>query len=80
MASEKQDFAFFRALLEGKVAMWQAALDAYLAAQESDAPGSGAAAAPAVSGDLGHPIDLPKGAFYGKSVPVCVELDRKSVV
>jgi hypothetical protein len=74
MTSEKQESTSFRAYLEAKVAMWQAALDAYLVAQESDAPGSGAAAAPAASSDFGHPIDLPKGAFYGKSLPVCVEL------
>lgn len=74
MASEKQELTSFRAYLEAKVAMWQAALDAFLAAQESDTPGSGAAGPTAASSDLGHPIDLPKGAFNGKSVPVCVEL------
>src|SRR5271157_6229432 len=26
------------------------------------------------NGDFGQPIDLPEGAFYGKSLPACVEL------
>lgn len=74
MATEKPDSTSFRAYLEAQVAKWQAALNAFLAAQETDTASSGAVANPAVASDLGHPIDLPKGAFYGKSVPACVEL------
>lgn len=74
MATEKTDSTSIRAYFEAQVAKWQAALDAFLAAQETDTAGSGAVANPAVSSDLGRPIDLPKGAFHGKSVPVCVEL------
>jgi hypothetical protein len=74
MASEKQETVSFRASIEARIARWQAVLDALALAQELDGAELGAVPTPTVSADLGHPIDLPKGAFYGKSVPVCVEL------
>jgi hypothetical protein len=74
MASEKQDSTSFRAFIEAKIAKWQAVLDALAIALETDAADFGAVSASSSTADIGHPIDLPKGAFYGKSVPVCVEL------
>ncbi len=74
MASEKPEgSSFIKAFFEAKIAKWQAALDAFMAAQEAEGADLGALA-PAVSVDAGYPIDLPKGAFHNKSVPVCVEL------
>jgi hypothetical protein len=74
MASEKQEPTSLKAAIEARIAKWQAVLDALAAAQEIDAAELSTVPTPAMSGDLGHPIDLPKGAFYGKSVPACVEL------
>jgi hypothetical protein len=74
MASEKQETSTFKASIEARIARWQAVLDALTLAQELDGADLGAVATPTVSSDLGRPIDLPKGAFHGKSVPVCVEL------
>jgi hypothetical protein len=74
MASEKPESTSFKAFVEAKIAAWQAVLDAFALAQETDVAEFGAVVTPALSGDLGHPIDLPKGAFHGKSVPACVEL------
>jgi hypothetical protein len=74
MASEKLDSTSLKASIEAKISAWQAVLDALAVAQATDVADFGVAATSAVPGDLGRPIDLPKGAFHGKSVPVCVEL------
>jgi hypothetical protein len=74
MASEKQDSSSLKASIEAKISAWQNVLDALALAQATDVADFGGAVPAATSGDIGRPIDLPKGAFYGKSVPVCVEL------
>lgn len=74
MASEELSATTFKAFVEAKIAAWQAVLEALAFAQATDGAAFGAPATPIVSSDLGLPIDLPKGAFYGKSVPACVEL------
>ncbi len=80
MANENPDLmSAFIADIEKKIAALQAilvslksasALGALGAALDGFALPSGAS----INGDTGQPIDLPEGAFLGKSVPACVKL------
>jgi hypothetical protein len=76
MASEKLDYTSVIADVEAKIAAWQAVLASLRSALAlvQGSEGDLSLAAPTSSGDLGMPIDLPEGAFYGKSIPACVEL------
>jgi hypothetical protein len=77
MASEKLDYTSVIADVEAKIAAWQAVLASLRSALSLAQVVDGvdlSTVAPAASGDLGMPIDLPEGAFYGKSIPTCVEL------
>jgi hypothetical protein len=78
MANENPNPLF--AYVEARIAAWQAVLVSLKSALSLDPGGqtlegidlsSGAATH---NGDVGQPIDLPEGAFYGKSVPACIEL------
>lgn len=80
MANENPDLtAAFISDIEKKIAALQAILLSLRSASALGALGasvegidipSGASA----NGDMGQPIDLPEGAFLGKSVPACVKL------
>ena len=75
MVSERAQDGYEMAL-RAKVAAWQAALDAYLAAKAIDGPVSdlahnGGQAAPTMSGVA---FDLPMGALRSKSVPDAITL------
>ncbi len=82
MANENPDIvAAFIADIEGKIAALQAILVSLKSASALGALGAAVegidltSAAPVSSnGDIGQPIDLPEGAFLGKSVPACVKL------
>jgi hypothetical protein len=86
MANENPDIvAAFIADIEGKIAALQAillslksasALGALGAAVEGIDLPSGVSVAPP---ELGQPIDLPDGAFFGKSVPACIKLYLSAV-
>jgi hypothetical protein len=65
------------AYAEARIAAWQAVLASVKSAltlDPSGLAGEGMELASGQSGDLGQPIDLPEGAFHGKSVPACIEL------
>jgi hypothetical protein len=78
MANQNSNPLF--AYAEARIAAWQAVLASLKAALSLD-PGGKAGegidlssiAAPQ-NGDIGQPIDLPDGAFFGKSIPACVKL------
>jgi hypothetical protein len=68
------------AYAEARIAAWQAVLASLKAALSLDPSGKMAegidlsALGGAQNGEIGQPIDLPDGAFFGKSVPACVKL------
>ncbi|MGA6980151.1 MAG: hypothetical protein WBZ11_01215 [Candidatus Sulfotelmatobacter sp.] len=66
------------AYVEARIAAWQAVLASLKSAMTLDASGLTAEGLDFPSaphnGDVGQPIDLPEGAFHGKSVPACIEL------
>jgi hypothetical protein len=66
------------AYIEGRIAAWQAALNSVKSAMAGEAGGRGLDAIELTSGggtqNGGLPIDLPEGAFLGKSVPACIKL------
>lgn len=78
MANENPNPAV--AYVEGRIAAWQAVLASLKSAMAGEAGGHGidgmdlAAAGAAQNGSVGLPIDLPEGAFLGKSVPACIKL------
>jgi hypothetical protein len=80
MATENQDVvSTFAAVVEGKIKALQALLDSLKSAVAMGAFGSGEGLDLAVSGASSNaldmtPIDLPEGAFNGKSLPACVKL------
>jgi hypothetical protein len=83
MANENSDIvAAFMADIEGKIAALQAVLLSLKSASALGALGTaieglglGSSVGSAIqSSDLGQPIDLPDGAFFGKSVPACIKL------
>ena len=68
------------AYVEGRIAAWQAVLSTLKSAMAGEAGGKTidgidlASAGATQNGNVGLPIDLPEGAFLGKSVPACVKL------
>lgn len=80
MASENQDVvSTFAAVVEGKIKALQALLDSLRSAIAMGAFGSGegldlSVAASSPNGVDMTPIDLPEGAFNGKTLPACVKL------
>jgi hypothetical protein len=77
MANENPNPAV--AYVESRIAAWQAVLASLKSAMSGEAGGQAidgmdlAAAGTAQNGG-GLPIDLPEGAFLGKSVPTCIKL------
>jgi hypothetical protein len=79
MANENLDLtAAFIADIEKKIAALQAILLSLKSASAIGALGAavegGDLSIPLSNGDLGQPVDLPEGAFLGKSVPACIKL------
>jgi hypothetical protein len=80
MTTENPDvMSTFIAVVEAKIRALQGVLDSLKSAVAVGAFGAGEgielSAGPSLSnGDLGQPIDLPEGAFNGKSLPACVKL------
>jgi hypothetical protein len=81
MANENLDLtAAFIADIEKKIAALQAILVSLKSASAIGALGAAVEGIDLPStisvsnGDLGQPIDLPEGAFLGKSVPACIKL------
>jgi hypothetical protein len=78
MANENPNPLF--AYAEARIAAWQAvlaSLKAALSLDPSSQTGEGmdlSSIAGSQNGEGGRPIDLPDGAFFGKSVPACVKL------
>jgi len=78
MASENQNPLF--AYAEARIAAWQAVLASLKAALSLDPGGKAgegidlSSIAGTQNGEIGQPIDLPDGAFFGKSIPACVKL------
>ena len=77
MANENPNPLF--AYVEARIAAWQAVLASLKSALALDPGGQmvegiDLSSVPTQNGDLGLPIDLPEGAFLGKSVPACVKL------
>jgi hypothetical protein len=79
MANEKQNPLF--AYAEARIAAWQAVLASLKAALSLDPSGNtgegidlSLVTAGTGNGEIGPPVDLPDGAFFGKSVPACVKL------
>lgn len=68
------------AYVEARIAAWQAVLASLKAALSLDPSGKVGEGIDLSSiggpqnGEIGQPIDLPDGAFFGKSVPACVKL------
>lgn len=87
MAEEKMDFtAQFINQIKAKVSALQAVLASVESAAAVGALGSVEGADPASpianggrSDTFGVPMDLPQGAFLGKSVPACIELYLSAV-
>lgn len=83
MANENPNPLF--AYAEARVAAWQAVLTSLKAALSLDPSGKiGDGMDLSVlggtqNGEIGQPIDLPDGAFFGKSVPACVKLYLSAV-
>jgi hypothetical protein len=71
------------AYAEARIAAWQAVLASVKSALTLDPGGLTVEGFDLPSttqgGDLGQPIDLPQGAFMGKSVPACIELYLSAV-
>ena len=81
MATENSDVVTrFISVVEAKIAALQAVLASLKSAVALGAFGAAgegldlSSAGQAGNGELGQPIDLPDGAFLGKSVPACVKL------
>jgi hypothetical protein len=76
MANENQNPLF--AYAEARIAAWQAVQASLRTALALDAGGQipeGLEIPAGVqNGDLGAPMDLPDGAFNGKSIPACIKL------
>jgi hypothetical protein len=78
MANESPNPLF--AYVEARITAWQAVLSSLKAALSLDPGGQAgegidlSSLAVSQNGELGQPIDLPDGAFFGKSVPACVKL------
>lgn len=77
MPNDNQNPLF--AYAEARIAAWQAVLASLKAALSLDPSKAGegidlSSVAGVGSGEIGQPIDLPDGAFLGKSVPACVKL------
>lgn len=78
--AEKPDYTSVINDLKAKIAALQAVLASFesaaaLGALGQPIEGGEASTIPTLRGDsLGVPLDLPEGAFLGKSVPTCVEL------
>lgn len=76
MANENPNPLF--AYVEARIAAWQAVLASLKSALALDPGGQMPEGIDLPSASAGqnaaHPIDLPEGAFYGKSVPACIEL------
>ncbi len=79
MANENQNPLF--AYVESRISAWQAVLASLKAALSLDPSGKAGEgldlsliAGGPTNGDTGQPVDLPDGAFFGKSVPACVKL------
>lgn len=78
MANENPNPLF--AYVESRIAAWQAVLASLKSALALDPGGQTfegidlSSVAASQNGDAGQPIDLPEGAFLGKSVPACVKL------
>jgi uncharacterized membrane protein len=75
MANENPNPLF--AYAEARIAAWQAVLASLKAALSLD-PGGEGIDLPSIggtqNGEIGQPMDLPDGAFFGKSIPACVKL------
>jgi ribosomal protein S25 len=78
MANENTNPLF--AYAEARIAAWQAVLASLKSALALDPGGQTfegldlSSVAASQNGEAGQPIDLPEGAFLGKSVPVCIKL------
>jgi hypothetical protein len=73
------------AYAEARIAAWQAVLASLKSALALDPGGQTvegldlSSASAAQNGELGQPMDLPDGAFFGKSVPACIKLYLSAV-
>jgi len=78
MATDKFDYARLVSDIDTKMAALQALRDAAVRASAAGALGEAvegmATSTGAAIAENGQPIDLPEGAFNGKSLPACVEL------
>jgi hypothetical protein len=78
MANENPNPLF--AYAEARIAAWQAVLASLKAALSLDPSGTAgegidlSSLAVSQNGAIGSPVDLPDGAFFGKSIPACVKL------
>lgn len=78
MANENPNPLF--AYVEARIAAWQAVLASLKAALSLDPSGKAgegidlSSLAVSQNGEIGQPVDLPDGAFFGKSVPACIKL------
>lgn len=78
MANENPNPLF--AYVESRIVAWQAVLASLKAALSLDPSGKAgegldlSSLAVSQNGEIGSPVDLPDGAFFGKSVPACVKL------
>jgi hypothetical protein len=85
MANDSPDVVTtFIAVVEAKIKALQALLESLRSAVAVGAFGTGESLElPAIStagnGEIGPPIDLPEGAFHGKSIPSCIKLYLSSV-
>jgi hypothetical protein len=81
MANENQNPLV--AYAEARIAAWQAVLASVKTALALDAggqmPDGIELSAVSQNGDLGAPLDLPDGAFHGKSIPACIKLYLSAV-
>jgi hypothetical protein len=78
MATENPNASMI-AYIEAKIAAWQGVLASLKTALALDPGQAGegldlSSISTSQNGDLGQPIDLPEGAFLGKSVPACIKL------
>ncbi len=81
MANENQNP--LSAYVESRIAAWQAVLASLKAAMALDPGGQveglDLSSVASNGGELGQPIDLPEGAFLGKSIPTCIKLYLSAV-
>ena len=77
MANENPNPLF--AYVEARIAAWQAVLASLKAALSLDPSGKAgegidlSSIAATAKWRAGQPIDLPDGAFFGKSIPACIK-------